>query len=248
MTRDTLRDTAKITYSKIYRWDPESGKAPYPSVSPVPRSDCGPMILDALIQVKNKQDSTSTSRRSCREGICGSCAMNINGTNALACSKPIDEAGGSSNKATKIYPSPHMFVIKDSAPDPTNLHAQHKSIEPWLQRTSTSSHSNEHFQSKQDRLKLDGLYECTPRARRSTSCPSYWWNSDKYLGPAILSQAHRRTIDSRDTSTEKRLNYLQDPFKPHRRHTITNRSRVCPKNLNPGWVVAKLKNEILSFF
>lgn len=131
------------------------------------------MILDALIQVKTKQDSTSTFRRSRREGICGSCAMNINGTNASACSKPIDEAGGSSNKAIKIYPLPHMFVTKDSVPDSTNPYAQHKSIEPRLQRTSTSSHSLEHFQSKQDRLKSDGLYECIPRACCSTSCPSY---------------------------------------------------------------------------
>ncbi len=248
MTRDISCNTLKITYFKIYRWDPESGKAPYLSVFPVTRSDCGPMILDALIQVKNKQDSTLTFRRSCREGICGSCAMNINGINALACLKPIDEVGGFFNKVLKIYPLPHMFVIKDLIPDLTNFYAQHKSIEPWLQRSSISSHFKEHFQSKQDRLKLDGLYECILCACCSTSCPSYWWNSDKYLGPAVLLQAYRWIIDSRDTYTEKRLNYLQDPFKLYRCHTIMNCSRVCPKNLNPGYVVAKLKNEILSFF
>jgi len=249
MTRENYREAAKITYSKIYRWDPENGRAPYPSVCPVQRGDCGPMILDALTQTKTEQDSTSTFRRSRREGICGSCATNTNGTNPSACSKPIGPLGGSSKKAIKIYPLPHMFVIKDSVPDSTNPYAQYKSIEPWLQRSDAPSaglEKKEYFQSKQDRLKLDGLYECIPCACRSTSRPSHWWNSDKYLGPAILLQAYRWIIDSRDTSTEKRLNYSQDPFKLYRCHTIMNRSKVCPKNSNPGFVIAKIKNEILS--
>lgn len=229
-------------YFKIYRWNPEKDTKPYLNVYPLSLDTCGPMILDALIKIKNEQDSTLTFRRSCREGICGSCAMNIDGSNTLACLKSIDTNASS----IKIYPLPHMFVVKDLIPDLTNFYAQHKSIQPWLQ-TEPSSHmdSKEILQSEHDRLKLDGLYECILCACCSTSCPSYWWNSDKYLGPAILLQAFRWIIDSRDKATEKRLSFLQDPFKLYRCHTIMNCSRTCPKHLNPGLAIARIKQKIL---
>ena len=205
------------------------------------------MVLDALIQIKNKQDSTLTFRRSCREGICGSCAMNIDGTNTLACLCPIDY----SKKNIRVYPLPHMYVVKDLVPDLTNFYAQHKSIEPWLQTNTESKNTlsnlnNEKLQTKEDRELLNGLYECILCACCSTSCPSYWWNSDKYLGPAILLQAYRWIIDSRDTSTDNRLSNLQDPFKLYRCHTIMNCTKTCPKHLNPGLAIAKIKRQMIS--
>jgi len=234
-----------ITYLKIYRWDPEKNNAPRMSAFPIRKSGTGPMVLDALIQIKNEQDSSLTFRRSCREGICGSCAMNIDGTNTLACLRLISW----DKKNIFIYPLPHMFVIKDLVPDLTNFYAQYKSVEPWLQADKMGPRiETERIQSKEDRQKLDGLYECILCACCSTSCPSYWWNSDKYLGPAILLQAYRWIIDSRDASTEKRLNNLQDPFKLYRCHTIMNCSQTCPKHLNPGLVVAKIKRDILSLY
>lgn len=257
--------SATLTYFKIYRWNPEKNDKPYLSIYPISKNECGPMVLDALIQIKNKLDSSLTFRRSCREGICGSCAMNINGTNTLACLKPIDF----SRKSTKVYPLPHLFVVKDLVPDLTNFYAQYKSIQPWLERSdsataqieetnstnasTTTSHTQggkqkEYYQSKGDRQKLDGLYECILCACCSTSCPSYWWNNEKYLGPAILLQAYRWIIDSRDSSTENRLTGLQDPFKLYRCHTIMNCSKTCPKNLNPGLAIAKIKEEILSLW
>ena len=232
-----------ITYLKIYRWNPETVEKPYLKIYPLQQKDCGPMILDALILIKQKQDSTLTFRRSCREGICGSCAMNIDGTNTLACLKPIDFL----KKSIKIYPLPHMFVIKDLIPDLTNFYAQYKSIKPWLQKTNGIVSNKEFPQSKDNRKKLDGLYECILCACCSTSCPSYWWNSDKYLGPAILLQAYRWIADSRDDATKDRLNNLQDPFKLYRCHTIMNCSNTCPKHLNPGLAVAQIKYEILIF-
>ena len=244
----------KVIYFKIYRWNPERGTAPanagartpakpYLSVYPISQESCGPMVLDALIRIKNKQDSTLTFRRSCREGICGSCAMNIDGTNTLACLQPIDF----SKKSILVYPLPHMFVVKDLVPDLTNFYAQHKSIEPWLKTPEKQgAATKENLQSKQDRKKLDGLYECILCACCSTSCPSYRWNSDKYLGPAILLQAYRWIVDSRDGAKDGRLRSLEDPFKLYRCHTIMNCSKTCPKNLNPGLAVAKIKQEIHS--
>jgi succinate dehydrogenase / fumarate reductase iron-sulfur subunit len=138
-----------------------------------------------------------------------------------------------------------MFVIKDLIPDLTNFYAQYKSIKPWLQKNNIVS-NKEHFQSKNNRKKLDGLYECILCACCSTSCPSYWWNSDKYLGPAILLQAYRWIADSRDDATKDRLNNLQDPFKLYRCHTIMNCSNTCPKHLNPGLAIAQIKEEILT--
>lgn len=221
---------------KVYRWNEDDGKNPHVDSYWLNLDQCGPMVLDALIKIKTEIDPTLTFRRSCREGICGSCAMNIDGTNGLACLRGCDEADGT----VKIYPLPHMEVIKDLVPDMTNFYAQHRSIEPWL-KTDTPSPPKEWKQSREDREKLDGLYECILCACCSTSCPSYWWNSDRYLGPAILLQAYRWVIDSRDEATGARLDDLEDPFRLYRCHTIMNCAKACPKGLNPAKAIAELK-------
>ena len=164
----------RIKYFKVYRWDPEQNQRPYLSTYPVDLNQCGPMVLDALIKIKNEQDPTLTFRRSCREGICGSCAMNIDGVNTLACLSYIDQEN--TTKASKIYPLPHMFVLKDLVPDMTNFYEQYRSIEPWLQPAKAKEPGQaEYLQSREDRAKLDGMYECILCACCSTACPSYWW-------------------------------------------------------------------------
>src|SRR5918996_674248 len=190
---------------KIYRFDPESGENPRVDSYEVDMATCGPMVLDGLIKIKNEIDSTLTFRRSCREGICGSCAMNIDGTNTLACLKAIDDIRGD----VKIYPLPHMPVVKDLVPDLTHIYAQYASIKPWMQTQSPPPPDRERLQSKEDRAKLDGLYECILCFCCSTACPSYWWNGERYLGPAILLQAHRWIVDSRDEKTGERLDELE---------------------------------------
>lgn len=231
-----------IKYFKIYRWDPEQKQKPYISTYPVDLNNCGPMVLDALIKIKNEQDPTLTFRRSCREGICGSCAMNIDGTNTLACLCYID---GESAAATKIYPLPHMYVVKDLVPDMSNFYEQYRSIEPWLQTTKEKEEGQkEWLQTRENRAKLDGMYECILCACCSTSCPSYWWNADKYLGPAVLMQAYRWIEDSRDEFTKERLEELDDAFKLYRCHTIMNCTKVCPKHLNPGKAIANIKKKL----
>lgn len=200
---------------------------------------CGPMVLDALLKIKNEIDPSLTFRRSCREGICGSCSMNIGGVNTLACISKIDT---NLTKATKIYPLPHMYVIKDLVPDMNNFYEQYRSIQPWLQRDDgLQPGDKQYLQSVDDRKKLDGLYECILCACCSTSCPSYWWNGDKYLGPAVLMQAYRWIIDSRDEKSEERLKRLRDPFSVYRCHTIMNCTKTCPKGLNPGRAIAEVK-------
>jgi len=234
----------------IYRFNPEAENAkPYMQSYEVDLNTCGPMVLDALIKIKNELDPTLTFRRSCREGICGSCSMNIGGTNTLACISKIDDSN--LNKATKIYPLPHMYVVKDLVPDMTNFYEQYRSIQPWLQQKSdvkSNEPMKQNLQSVNDRAKLDGLYECILCACCSTSCPSYWWNSDKYLGPAALMQAYRWVIDSRDDATESRLNRLKDPFSVYRCHTIMNCTKTCPKHLNPGRSIGELKKLMSNFF
>jgi succinate dehydrogenase / fumarate reductase iron-sulfur subunit len=220
----------------VYRWSPDDGKNPSIDTYEVDLDKCGPMVLDALIKIKNEIDQTLTFRRSCREGICGSCAMNIDGQNTLACTKGIDECKGE----VKIYPLPHMPVVKDLVPDLTNFYAQHAAIEPWLQ-TKSAEPAKEWKQSHEDREKLDGLYECILCACCSTSCPSYWWNGDRYLGPAALLQAYRWLIDSRDEATGERLDALEDPFRLYRCHTIMNCAKACPKGLNPAKAIAEIK-------
>ncbi|MCX7339894.1 MAG: succinate dehydrogenase iron-sulfur subunit [Hyphomicrobiales bacterium] len=231
------------TEFRVYRWNPDDKANPRVDTYTVDRDDCGPMVLDALIWIKNKVDPTLTFRRSCREGICGSCAMNMDGKNGLACTTGIDECGGhKGGKAAKvaIHPLPHMPVIKDLVPDLTRFYAQHASIEPWL-KTTTPAPEKEWQQSKDDREKLDGLYECILCACCSTSCPSYWWNGDRYLGPAVLLQAYRWLIDSRDEATGERLDTLEDPFRLYRCHTIMNCANACPKGLNPAKAIAEIK-------
>ncbi len=225
----------------IYRYDPDSGENPRIDTFYIDLNKCGPMVLDALIKIKNEVDSTLTFRRSCREGICGSCAMNIDGTNTLACTKSIDEVSGD----IKIYPLPHMSVIKDLVPDLTHFYAQYASIEPWLKTDTPVEQGQERLQSVEDREKLDGLYECILCACCSTSCPSYWWNGEKYLGPAILLQAYRWLADSRDEASGKRLDALEDPFKLYRCHTIMNCTKTCPKGLNPAKAIAEIKKKML---
>ena len=173
---------------KIYRWNPDDSANPRVDTYELDMDHCGPMVLDALIKIKNEIDPTLTFRRSCREGICGSCAMNIDGSNTLACTKAIGDCG---KKEVPIYPLPHMPVVKDLVPDLTHFYAQYASIKPWLRTQSAAPASGERLQSKEDRAKLDGLYECILCACCSTSCPSYWWNGDRYLGPAVLLQAYR---------------------------------------------------------
>ena len=221
---------------KVYRWDPDSGETPRVDTYHVDLDDCGPMVLDALIKIKNEVDSTLTFRRSCREGVCGSCAMNIDGTNTLACTKYISEIGSDA----KIYPLPHMAVVKDLVPDCTQIYAQYESIEPWL-KTRTPAPERERPQSPQERAKLDGLWECILCFCCSTSCPSYWWNGDRYLGPAVLLQAYRWIADSRDEATGERLDQLEDPFRLYRCHTIMNCTKTCPKGLNPAKAIGEIK-------
>jgi succinate dehydrogenase / fumarate reductase iron-sulfur subunit len=221
---------------QVYRWDPDSGENPRMDTYEVDMETCAPMVLDALLKIKNELDPTLTLRRSCREGVCGSCAMNIDGVNTLACTMAIGDIKGD----VKVYPLPHMPVIKDLVPDMTHFYAQYASVKPWLQ-TITLPPEKERLQSKEDRAKLDGLYECILCACCSTSCPSYWWNGDRYLGPAILLQAYRWIVDSRDEFTGERLDTLEDPFRLYRCHTIMNCTKTCPKGLNPAKAIAEIK-------
>lgn len=226
----------------IYRWDPDSGENPRTDTYDIDLDQCGPMVLDAIIYIKNEIDPTLTFRRSCREGICGSCAMNIDGTNTLACTI----ANESISDDIAIYPLPHMEVCKDLVPDLSHFYAQYASVQPWMQTQTSPPPDKERLQSKDERLKLDGLYECILCACCSTSCPSYWWNGDRYLGPAILLQAYRWIIDSRDEATGERLDDLEDPFRLYRCHTIMNCARACPKGLNPGQAIAEIKKLMVS--
>jgi len=228
---------SKVKKFTVYRWSPDDGENPRMDTYEVDVENCGPMVLDALIKIKNEIDPTLTFRRSCREGVCGSCAMNIDGTNTLACTKSIDDIKGD----VKVTPLPHMEVVKDLVPDMTRFYAQYASIKPWMQTETPTPSDGERLQSREDRAKLDGLYECILCACCSTSCPSYWWNGDRYLGPAILLQAYRWLVDSRDESTGERLDNLEDPFRLYRCHTIMNCTNACPKGLNPAKAIAEIK-------
>merc|ERR1719217_11640 len=225
---------------KIYRWNPDSGEAPKLESFNVDINACGPMMLDVLLKIKDEQDQTLTLRRSCREGICGSCAMNIDGTNTLACLSKVKR----DTTPSTVSPLPHMYVVKDLVVDMSNFYAQYKSVEPWLKTKPESEkvgEGKEMFQTMEDRVKLDGLYECILCACCSTSCPSYWWNNEKYLGPAVLLQAYRWISDSRDEFTRERIMSLDDNMKLYRCHTIMNCTRTCPKGLNPAKAIAKIK-------
>ena len=236
--------TKDPTILMIYRWDPELNDNPRLDTYEIDPKKCGPMVLDALVKIKDEIDTTLTFRRSCREGVCGSCAMNIDGVNTLACLKPMNEIKGN----IKIYPLPHMQVIKDLVPDLTKAYKQLESIKPWLQNDNinTKSKKEEDKQTAKQRAKLDGLWECVLCFCCTTSCPSYWWNSEKYLGPAILLQASRWINDSRDTKKKERLEELDDAFKLYRCHSIMNCTRSCPKGLNPAKVIADIKKDIVT--
>ncbi|CAH9122634.1 unnamed protein product [Cuscuta epithymum] len=229
--------TSNMKKFQIYRWNPDNPQKPKLQEYQIDLKECGPMVLDALIKIKNEIDPSLTFRRSCREGICGSCAMNIDGQNGLACLTKI-----ASGPDSMVTPLPHMFVIKDLVVDMTNFYNQYKSIEPWLKRKSPPPTDGKEIpQSKADRSKLDGMYECILCACCSTSCPSYWWNPESYLGPAALLHANRWIMDSRDEYTKERLEAVDHEFKLYRCHTILNCAKACPKGLNPGKQIQNIK-------
>jgi len=230
-------DAKNLLTVRVYRWDPEVPDNPRLDTFQLDRDRCGAMVLDALIRIKNQIDPSLTFRRSCREGVCGSCAMNINGRNALACTKAIEDCG----KTLTIHPLPHQSVIKDLVTDMTHFYAQYASVQPWLKTLTPAPADRERLQSPEERALLDDLYDCILCACCSTACPSYWWNSDRYLGPAALLQAWRWIADSRDEATGGRLDALEDPFKLYRCHTIMNCTDTCPKGLNPAKAIAEIK-------
>ena len=232
----------RVLRFRIYRFDPESGQPPCVDTFDVDLDCCGPMVLDALIKIKNEIDSTLTFRRSCREGICGSCAMNVDGLNVLACTCPIESKGGES----RIFPLPHLPVIRDLVPDLTQFYEQYASIRPWLQTREPAPASRERTQSPGDQELVDRPSACILCACSSTSCPSYWWNSDRYLGPAALLAAYRWIVDTRDQAEGERLDQLQDSFRLYRCHTIMNCVEACPKDLNPARAIAAIKRRLAS--
>jgi len=236
------KEARNVKVFRVYRWSPDDDANPTVDAYEVDLDQCGPMVLDAIIKIKNEIDPTLTFRRSCREGICGSCAMNIDGTNTLACTTPIADIKGD----VRINPLPHLPVVKDLVPDMSHFYAQYATIRPWIRTQSTTPPDRERLQSHEDREKLDGLYECILCACCSTSCPSYWWNGDRYLGPAILLQAYRWLADSRDEATGERLDDLEDPFRLYRCHTIMNCTRTCPKGLNPARAIAEIKKMLMA--
>ena len=229
----------RVRRFRVYRYDPDSGENPRLDTFEVDLDHCGPMVLDALIKIKDEVDTTLAFRRSCREGVCGSCAFNIDGTNTLACIKPIADIKGD----VRIYPLPHMPVVKDLVADLSLSYAQYASVKPWMQ-ADTPPPTHERLQSPEERAKLDGLWECILCFCCQTSCPSYWWNPERYLGPAVLLQAHRWIVDSRDEAAGQRLDELDDSFKLYRCHTIMNCTNACPKGLNPGKAIGEIKSAL----
>ncbi|OQK17675.1 succinate dehydrogenase [Methyloprofundus sedimenti] len=231
----------RIKRVEVYRWDPDTDENPRIDCYDIDLDQCGEMVLDLILKIKDEIDSSLAFRRSCREGVCGSCSMNINGKNSLACIKAISDYKGT----IKIFPLPHLDVVKDLVADMTHFYAQYASIKPWIETQTPPPADSERLQSVEERKQLDGLYECVLCACCSTSCPSYWWNSEKYLGPAVLLQASRWLNDSRDENTGERLDDLQDPFKLYRCHTIMNCTDTCPKGLNPAKAIADIKKMLL---
>ena len=224
----------------VYRYDPNDDANPRVETYELDLDQCGPMVLDALIKIKADCDPSLSFRRSCREGICGSCSHNINGVNTLACTLPIKDLKGD----IKIYPLPHMNVVKDLVVDLTEFYEGYASVEPWLKTTSEAPEGTERLQTKEDQEKIDKPSACILCACCSTACPSYWWNGDKYLGPAALLASYRWLQDSRDEAKEERLKELNDSSKLYKCHTIMNCSLACPKDLNPGQAIAEIKKMI----
>ncbi|XP_049835004.1 succinate dehydrogenase [ubiquinone] iron-sulfur subunit, mitochondrial-like [Schistocerca gregaria] len=231
----------RIKKFSIYRWNPATPEVkPHLQHFEIDLTCCGRMVLDALMKIKNECDGSLTFRRSCREGICGSCGMNINGRNQLACLSFIDQ---NLKKPTIIYPLPHMYVVKDLVVDMNHFFKQYAYIEPWLMRKE-DEHTYcgiPYLQSQRDAKKMENLYECILCACCSTSCPSYWWNGTKFLGPAALLHAYRWIIDSRDEYSEHRMRKINDNYSVFRCHTIMNCTVACPKHLNPGKAIAEIK-------
>ena len=233
---------------KIYRWDPEKKENPRLDTYEIDQKKCGPMVLDALIKIKDEIDSTLTFRRSCREGVCGSCAMNIDGINTLACIKPMNEI----KNEIKVYPLPHMKIVKDLVPDLSEAYKQLELIKPWIEKNPETNNKKVHLtkleekQTPKDRAKLDGKWECILCFCCTTSCPSYWWNGDKYLGPAVLLQASRWINDTRDSRRKERLKEIDDSFKLYRCHSIMSCTQSCPKGLNPAKEIAEIKKAIVT--
>jgi succinate dehydrogenase / fumarate reductase, iron-sulfur subunit len=237
----SLGRAVNVRRFRVYRFDPDSDHTPRIDTYEVDVEGCGPMVLDVLIHIKNTIDPTLTFRRSCREGICGSCAMNIDRVNTLACTKSCADIRGE----VRIFPLPHQPVIKDLVPDLTHFYAQYASVTPWLQTRSAVPPDRERLQSKSEQEKIDRPAACILCACCSTACPSYWWNSDRYLGPAALLAAYRWIIDSRDEASGERLDALEDPFRLYRCHTIMNCTEACPKDLNPTRAIAEIKRLII---
>ena len=232
----------RVRTFRVYRYDPASGQNPRIDSYELDMESCGPMVLDALLKIKNEIDATLSLRRSCREGICGSCAMNINGLNTLACTQSCADLGGGD---VRVYPLPHLPVVKDLVADLSNFYAQYAAVKPWLQTRSAAPPDRERLQSKADQEKIDRPAACILCACCSTACPSYWWNGERYLGPAALLAAYRWIVDSRDEAMGERLDALNDPFRLYRCHTIMNCTEACPKDLNPARAIADIKRLML---
>lgn len=226
---------------EVYRYNPETDKTPYMKTYEVDTEGKDLMVLDVL-EILKAQDPTLVYRRSCREGVCGSDGMNISGKNGLACVTALSECV--KNNTLVLRPLPGLPVIRDLIIDMSQFYAQYKKIEPFLQN-DTPAPAIERLQSPEDRAKLDGLYECILCACCSTSCPSFWWNPDKFIGPAGLLQSYRFLADSRDTATVKRLGNLDDPFSVFRCHGIQNCVSVCPKGLNPTRAIGHIRTMLL---
>ncbi|MGD8177070.1 succinate dehydrogenase iron-sulfur subunit [Marinimicrobium sp. ARAG 43.8] len=226
---------------EVYRYNPETDQAPYMKTYEVDTQGKDLMVLDVLEMLK-AEDSTLAFRRSCREGVCGSDGMNINGVNGLACVTPLSQVVKKGKLI--VRPLPGLPVIRDLVIDMGQFYEQYRKIEPYLQN-DTPAPAIERLQSPEDRAKLDGLYECILCACCSTSCPSFWWNPEKFIGPAGLLQAYRFLADSRDLATEKRLSNLDDPFSVFRCHSIQNCVAVCPKGLNPTRAIGHIRSMLL---
>ncbi|XP_078163275.1 succinate dehydrogenase 2-3 [Carex rostrata] len=224
---------------QIYRWNPDKPHKPFLQSYFVDLSTCGPMALDVLMKIKAEHDATLCFRRSCREGICGSCSMNIDGVNTVACLKPIDT---NMSKATMITPLPHMFVMKDLVVDLTNFYQQYKLIEPWLKTKKPPPEGKEYLQTPSERSLLDGLYECILCACCSSACPAYWWNSEEFLGPAALINMYRWVSDSRDNFGIERLQAItEDEHRLYRCRIIKSCTATCPKSLDPERAISAMR-------
>lgn len=232
--------TKRIVKFEIYRYDPDKDERPYMQKLDVELGPNDKMLLDALVRIKNDVDDSLSIRRSCREGVCGSDAMNINGKNGLACITNLRDL----KEPIVLRPLPGLPVIRDLIVDMTLFFNQYHSVKPYLINEDHPP-EKERLQSPEAREELDGLYECILCACCSTSCPSFWWNPDKFVGPAGLLQAYRFLADSRDQATSERLDNLEDPYRLFRCHTIMNCVDVCPKGLNPSKAISKIKEMLV---